>query len=324
MLRLSPTLLGPHLVPYHEWHLKEPLLINYEGWRILDNVKMTPLEAWVTDLGGTGRHLDPIIDDPRLNHTQRVCRLYRWALKEMRGYITKMNSAKFNLGYKVIRQRFEKYRYVTDPAMCDLMVRETQKYLRETCNPHFMRNDHRNPNAPQCATNPMFHPDNCQVYDAWTPAETFWYDDAKLHRYATHHPMNSGTYENHERFGDAYELAYGFQTITLVGAAIFNLYCVAFIVCAFHTHGAEDPDFDETNKYYEINLRQSIEAEERIRRGRYVTSLLGHNWSQILQTKLYQREGYFKWWNNNDTPYTMRNMDVDPMHGNQEPIILKS
>jgi hypothetical protein len=319
MLRRAIPLLGPHLVPYHEWHLKEPLLVNYEGWRILDNVKMTPLEAWFTDLGGTGRHLDPIIDDPRLNHTQRVCRLYRWALKEIKAYVSKNNSTKFNLAYKVVRTRFEKYRYVTDPAMCDLMVRETQKYLRETCNPHFMRNDHRNPNAPQNATNPMFHPDNCQVYDAWTPVETFWYDDAKLHRYATHHPMNSGTYENHERFGDMYELAYGFQTITLVGAFLFNLYVVMFAACFFHTAGEHDPMFEETNKYYEINLRQSIEAEERIRRGRYVSSLLSHNWSQILQTQMHQREGYFKWWNSNQD--RTRNMDVDPIHGNNQPLV---
>eukprot|EP00672_Neobodo_designis_P028087 CAMPEP_0174835108 /NCGR_PEP_ID=MMETSP1114-20130205/5240_1 /TAXON_ID=312471 /ORGANISM="Neobodo designis, Strain CCAP 1951/1" /LENGTH=324 /DNA_ID=CAMNT_0016069053 /DNA_START=172 /DNA_END=1146 /DNA_ORIENTATION=+ len=316
MMRLTPALLGPKLVPYHEWHLKEPLLINYEGWRILDNVKMTPLEAWTWDAGGTGRHLDPIIDDPRLTHRQRVCRLYRWALKELKAYIVKMNSAKFNIAYKVIRLRFEKYRYVTDPAMCDMMVRETQKYLRETCNPHFMRNDHRNPNAPQCSTNPMFHPDNCQVYDPWTPAEVFWYDDAKLHRYAAHHPMNSGTYENHERFGDVYEFAYGFQNIVLASAVVYYGYLVLCGAAFFHEDGADDPTFEETNKYYDVNLRQAIEAEERQRRNRNVTSLLGHNWSQILQTKTYQKEGYFKWWD--EMAYRERWMDVSPVHGSPD------
>jgi hypothetical protein len=158
MLRRTLSVLGGGMVPYHEWHLHEPLLVNYEGWRILDNPKMTKFEGYFTDFAGFGRHLDPIIDDPRLTHQQRVCRLYRWALKEMVNYITKRNATKFNIGYKVVRARFEKYRYVTDPAMCDMMVRETQKYLRETCSIHILRLDHRSPLGIATQTNPMFHP----------------------------------------------------------------------------------------------------------------------------------------------------------------------
>lgn len=311
MMRRASVLLGPKMVEYHEWHLHEPLLINYEGWRILDNVAMTPLQAWVTDVGGTGRHLDPIIDDPRLTHRQRVCRLYRWALKEIRSYVSKMHNGKFNLAYKVVRQRFEKYRYVTDPAMCDMMVRETQKYLRDTCNPHFLRNDHRNPNACQNQTNPMFHPDNCQVYDAWTPAEVMWYDDAKVHRYAAHHPMNSGTYENHERFGELYELAYGFQTPTLVVSCMWLFYWLLVTTAAFHTMGEDDPRFERANQYYDINLRQTIEQEERRRRNQYVTSFMGHDWDRILG-HVYQKEGEHKWWIANFD--RKREIDVDPMH----------
>lgn len=310
-MRRAGCLLGPKLVEYHEWHWHEPLLVNYEGWRILDNVKMTPLEAWVTDIGGVGRHLDPIIDDPRLNHRQRVCRLYRWSLKELKSYISKMHSGKFNLAYKVVRQRFEKYRYVTDPAMCDMMVRETQKYLRETCNPHFLRNDHRNPNACQNHTNPMFHPDNCQVYDPWTPIETMWYDDAKIHRYATHNPTTSGTYENHERFGDVYEIAYGFQRPTLAFFCLLFLYQWLYMIAFFHTDGDDDPRFDEMNKYYDMNMRQTIENEERRLRNRHVTTFLGHDWDKILG-KVYQKEGEHKWWVANLD--RKRDLDVDPMH----------
>jgi len=311
MRRAVLLLHGPHLVPYHEWHLHEPMLINYEGWRVLDNVKMTPLQAWVTDLGGTGRHLDPIIDDPRLTHQQRVCRLYRWSLKELKSYIAKLHSGKFNMAYKVVRNRFEKYRYVTDPAMCDMMVRETQKYLRDTCNPHFIRNDHRNPNGPQNWMNPMFHPDNCLVYDHWTPAEVMWYDDAKMHRYATHHPNNNGTYENHERYGDVYEFSRGFGQPIFYLSCAFHAFLILGVCAVFHTQGADDPMFEEMNKFYDVNLRHTIELEERTRRGKFDATYLSHNWDFILGNA-YPKAGYFKHWGANVN--TSRNMDVDPRY----------
>lgn len=311
MRRAVLLLHGPHLVPYHEWHLREPMLINYEGWRVLDNVKMTNIEAYTWDLGGTGRHLDPIIDDPRLTHRQRVCRLYRWSLKEVKSYVSKMHSGKFNLAYKVVRNRFEKYRYVTDPAMCDMMVRETQKYLRDTCNPHFLRNDHRNPNGPQNYTNPMFHPDNCLVYDHWTPAEVFWYDDAKMHRYASHHPNNSGTYENHERYGDIYEFGRGFGGPILWLFICCYAYLMAGLLAIFHDDSSDDEIFEQMNKYYDVNMRHAIEAEERTRRAKFGPSFLGHNWDQILGIA-YPVAGYFKMWPDNIS--TSRNLDVDPRY----------
>lgn len=82
MLRRSILLCSGGLKEYHEWHLREPILQNYEGWRILDNPSYeNKLDAYFKDVGGFVRHLDPIIDDPRLTHKQRVCRLYRWAIK---------------------------------------------------------------------------------------------------------------------------------------------------------------------------------------------------------------------------------------------------
>jgi hypothetical protein len=157
----------------------------------------------------------------------------------------------------------------------------------------------------------MFHPDNCQVYDAWVPIETMWYDDAKMHRYAAHHPMNCGTYENHERFGDLYEISHGFKTPTLFFFVCLHLYCILVFCAAFHTEGEDDPMFEEMNKYYDINLRQTIEQEERRLRGRYVTSYLGHNWEQIVGMA-YPKTGDIKWWVANVD--TSRDLDWDPVH----------
>lgn len=294
-MRRTCAVLGPNLVPYHEWNLREPQLKDYEGWRILDNTTMTPMEAWFTDLGGTGRHLDPIIDDPRLKHSQRVCRLYRWALKELQSYIVKAHPGKFNLACKVVRGRFEKYRYVTDPAMCDMMVRETQKYLRDTANPMLMRKDHRNPGACQNQTNPMWHPDNCLVYDHWTPVEVMWYDDAKLHRYSAHHPMNNGTYELFDRFGDSHEFPAGTQMLIMAVTVIWFTYLGLVMIGFFFDDTMDDPWFEECNKHFDWNLRQSIEAEERNRRNYNVTSILGHNWDLVMGS-VNQKHGYFKHW----------------------------
>ena len=293
MLRRSVSLLGGGMVPYHEWHLHEPLLVNYEGWRILDNPKMTRHDGYVMDWGGFGRHLDPIIDDPRLTHQQRVSRLYRWALKEMVCYVTKRNATKFNIGYKVVRARFEKYRYVTDPAMCDLMVRETQKYLRENCNPHVLRLDHRSPLGIACQTNRMFHPDNCQVYDHWVSPETMWYDDAKLHRYAGHHPMNSQTTECHERYGDCSEVrAFWRLPFTFLQYAV-NIFALLYTYAFFHTEGTSDPYFDEWNKHFEQNMRQTIEAEERQQRAKYTSAqFVRHDWDKILGSVTF-KDGLF-------------------------------
>jgi hypothetical protein len=298
MLRRSLPALAGGLVEYHEWHLHEPLLKNYEGWRTLDNPKMTKMEAFVTDVGGCVRHLDPIIDDPRLTHRQRVCRLYRWSLKEMRQYITKPNASKFNLGYKVVRNRFEKYRYVTDPAMCDMMVRHSQKYLREICSPHYMRNDHRNPMACQCLTNPMFHPDNCLVYDHWTPAETMWYDDAKLHRYGNHHPMNSYSWEHHDRYGDIWEARVWARRPFFWFAICGYLYTYLYHCAFFYQEGETDARFLQYAQHFETEVLATMANEERASRASFAVSALNHNWDSILGTAV-QKEGYGRLWHRN-------------------------
>lgn len=69
------------------------------------------------------------------------------------------------MAYKVIRNRFEQYRFVTDPAMCDMMVRQTQKYLREICADGLFRRNATSPGANAHLVNYMRHPDHCQVYD---------------------------------------------------------------------------------------------------------------------------------------------------------------
>lgn len=293
MLRRSIRVLAGGMVPYHEWHLHEPILVNYEGWRILDNPTMTRTEAYCSDFGGFVRHLDPIIDDPRLTHQQRVCRLYRWALKEMVNFITRRHATKFNMGYKVVRARFEKYRYVTDPGMCDMMVRETQKYLRENCSIHLLRLDVRSPGSIACQTNPLFHPDNCKVYDHWVHPEVMWYDDAKLHRYACHHPMMSGTTECYERYGDAMEMRCLWRIPMMIVTALTNIFVCLSIAAAFYTPGSIDPAFDEWNKHFDHNLRQAIEAEERQQRHYYgPSSVIRFDWDAVLGS-VRQKEGEF-------------------------------
>ena len=316
MLRRSNLFLGG-LVPYHEWHMHEPLLKNYEGWRILDNPKMTKLEAYTTDFAGIGRHLDPIIDDPRLTHKQRVCRLYRWALKEMMMFFTNNNSWKFNLGYKVVRNKFEKYRYVTDPGMCDMMVRESQKYLREICNNAYLRRDPRSSYNVQCLTNPMFHPDNALVYDHWTPYEEQLYGDAKIHRYAYHSPNMVALPEMHERFGDPNEARRTIRRPFLYVMWMIQFTVVLWGVGVFCPDGWHDPYFDELHRHYNQETIQAMEAFERNHRARYSqASTLSYDWDLVLG-KVNQKAGYWKFagrWN--DEKVVPRNpFEGKPGHG---------
>lgn len=278
MLRRCSFLLSGGMVEYHEWHLHEPLLQNYEGWRILDNPKYErKVDAYVYDVTGSVRHLDPIIDDPRLTHKQRVCRLYRWALKEIQMWLIQLNAHKFNLAYKVVRRRFEKYRYVTDPATCDMMVRQTQKYLRENANFHYMRRNNGSPWSTYTLANPLFHPDNSLVYDHWTHPEVLWYDDAKLHRWAAHHPMYSGPGEAFDRFGDM-DVA---PHLRVVAWALFTTLC---LWCIFQMLGGpviwDDSHFAEWSEQFDQKLAGALYAEERNTRTR--GSVIGYDWDRIM------------------------------------------
>ena len=266
------------MVEYHEWHLHEPLLQNYEGWRILDNPKYeSKSDAYIYDFMGSVRHLDPIIDDPRLTHKQRVCRLYRWALKELQMWMIQLNAHKFNLAYKVIRRRFEKYRYVTDPATCDMMVRQTQKYLRDNANFHFMRRNNGSPWSTYTLANPMFHPDNSLVYDHWTHPEVMWYDDAKLHRWTAHHPLYAGPGEASERFGDM-DVAPHLRTLTWI--MFLTLYGWCFYQLLGLPSLREERHFEEWAEQFDQSLKGAIFAEERNSRTR--SSVLGNDWDRIL------------------------------------------
>lgn len=281
MLRRSLCLLR-NFKEYHEWHLHEPLLINYEGWRVLDEPKVDNRNLnWLKDFGGNVRNLDPIIDDPRLTHQQRVCRLYHWALKEFQGYIAQGNQQKFNIGYKTVRNRFEKYRYVTDPAMCDMMVRESQKYLRELCNQNFFRRMATSPNMNYQGTFLLFHPDNSLNYDHWAGIEVMWYQDAKLHRYTGHHPLYSTTGEMSERYGDACEPRKG---VALFQWLFFGLFWFAAIYknlgCWYWE--VDDPSYTQYVEKFQYNTRQAIQAEERTLRGEYDTPVLNFDWNLIL------------------------------------------
>jgi hypothetical protein len=242
-------------------------------------------------MGGYSRHLDPIIDNPLLTHQQRVCRLYRWALKELKSYLTSNNAAKFNIGYKVVRGRFEKYRYVTDPAMCDLMVRETQKYMRDMCNPHFMR---VNPTSPQMNCyhiHPMHHPDHAYCYDHWTQPEVHWYDDAKMHRYRSHHPLN-GEQEFSNRFGDGHEASPFFLFFIKASYIGLFMWMVAYQTTFLNRwHGIDDPDYIRFQEQFDMNFRQVIEYEERTRRSRYSNSTMEYNWDQVIGAELSQKFG---------------------------------
>jgi len=279
MMRRTSALLGGGLVEYHEWHLHEPLLQNYEGWRILDNPKYETKADFLLDIVGCVRHLDPIIDDPRLTHKQRVCRLYRWAMKEVQMYLVQINAHKFNLAHKVIRARFEKYRYVTDPAMCDMMVRESQKYLREQACFHYMR---RNPSSPWgtfCLANPMFHPDGSLVYDHFTHPDVMWYDDAKVHRWSSHHPMCGGAGEMSERFGDWDVQKHYYYMIWAFSTALFMY--MLFWACGFWCV-EEDRRFHDWSKHFNGTTLAAMRAEERNSRGRGATSFLEHEWDRVL------------------------------------------
>jgi hypothetical protein len=110
-----------------------------------------------------------------------------------------------------------------------------------------------------------------------------WYDDAKLHRYVAHHPMNSQTTECHERFGEASEVR-PFWRLPVQFAIFFgNLFAMLYTAAAFHTAGEEDPAFMEWNRHFTVNLRQSIEAEERQQRSKYSSaSFIRYDWDKIL------------------------------------------
>lgn len=277
--RTCPALAG--FVEFHEWHLHEPLLQNYEGWRILDNPKYeNKVDALIYDITGNVRHLDPIIDDPRLTHKQRVCRLYKWALKELQMYLVSYNAYKFNWAYKVVRNRFEKYRYVTDPAMCDLMVRETQKYLREYACYHMVK---RNPTSPFMNLTlavPMFHPDNAHNYDHWTQPEVYWYDDAKCHRFNHHHPSYSATV-NQDRYG-TYD---NFAFYNWVGFLLIACLSVWSIVTSLGLYTVEDTKRAEFLAKLAPDVRGSVYAEEQVRREQGTLSAINWDWRNVAGTK---------------------------------------
>lgn len=276
--------LGGGLVEYHEWQLHEPLLQNYEGWRILDNPQYESKIDWMLDLAGSVRHLDPIIDDPRLTHKQRVCRLYRWSLRELQGYLTQKNAHKFNLAFKVVRNRFEKYRYVSDPAACDMMVRETQTYLRDYASYHYMRINPSSPWGTFSLANPMFHPDGALIYDHWTHPDVMWYDDAKLHRWSGHNPMHAGAGEMSERFGD-WELAPHIQYPVWALVTILFVYQIYSFLGLFD-NGSNNSDrrFSEWSKGYEYKTIAAMRAQERNDRMREGTSAIGFDWERVLGT----------------------------------------
>jgi len=276
MLRRTLPALGG-LVELHEWHVREPLLQNYDGWRILDNPTYdNKLEAYTTDIVGSVRHIDPIIDDPRLAHKQRVCRLYRWALKELIMNMSKYNAWKFNLGHKVVRGRFEKYRYVTDPAMCDLMVRESQKYLREVANYHYLKRNAGSPLMNLSNANPMWHPDHNQVYDHWTQPEVFWYDDAKSHRWNYHDPMFAAA-PDQDRYGS--RRFSPFIDNTVLGLWIGLHFALMYMVYFGFTwvEGA----YEIKAAHMEPDLRGAIYHEERMQRERG-TVAWNENWNVVL------------------------------------------
>ncbi|KAG8343724.1 hypothetical protein TRVL_05448 [Trypanosoma vivax] len=277
-MRRNALLLSSGMVEYHEWHLHEPLLQNYEGWRILDNPKYErKSDAYIYDLAGCVRHLDPIIDDPRLTHKQRVCRLYRWALKELQMWLVQLNAHKFNLAYKVVRRRFEMYRYVTDPAACDMMVRQTQKYLRENACFHYLRRNNASPWSTATLANPMFHPDGAQVYDHWTHPEVFWYDDAKLHRWTGHHPMYGNAGEASDRFGDM-DVSPHLRFITCVLVGMVFLWSICSFASVFDRD--EDVHFHEWCAAFSDDLKGALYAAER--NSRHQTSMLGWDWDRIM------------------------------------------
>ena len=277
------------MVPFHDWTLKDPLLQNYEGWRVLDNVKVEKWQALVTDWGGFGRHLDPIIDDPRLTHSQRVCRLYRWALKELIMHTTWSNSAKFNLGSKTVRMRFERYRYVTDPQMCDMMVRETQKYLRETCHyPTVYYYDYRWKNQPLCSSVATVFPGHPQAYDHWTDPGVFHYDDLKIHRYHRHWPHQTAPREAAERFGDTTIVNFSGKTFY---RPIFIFIVMSYNIGWFFAEHAFfwNPEIDPPHRFQESTdrfsdqcMRASYEMVEKSTHHKRATSFTDYDWDWVM------------------------------------------
>lgn len=291
MLRRSFALWAAGVKEFSDFTLKEHLIQNYEGWRILDNPQYDNLtDYWMRDPCGYVRHLDPIIDDPRLLHRQRVRRLYRWALKELQHTFISLNEPKMNLAHKVVRNRFEKYRYVTDPAMCDMMVREAQVYLRETCNYTQMRQIAYSPNSNAQGNTPMFHPDNSLVYDHWVQNEVFWYDDAKLHRFVSHHPIYSGAGEMSHRYADDETLSPTLRKYGLIfGCGVILLYFLSMqgilywrISSKENLEFIDDPFFTEWNKQFDPVTQGTILAAERNSRMRNDGGSLRYDWDKIL------------------------------------------
>ena len=289
MLRRSVTALSGGMVPFHDWNVRDNLQQRYEGWRILDNIKMTKWEACVEDFNGLGRHLDPIIDDPRLSHKQRVARLYHWALKELMSTGTWGNTDKFNLGLKTIRNRFERYRYVTDPAMCDMMIRETQKYLREVCNsPTRLGYDYRSPDQPLYAGIFTTFPDYPQNYDHWTDPQVFIYDELKLHRWFSHHPSQTAPREMAERFGELHSASLSgkrfWRPLIFWG---LNFYCAVWILASlgFFWNPAEDPPRDWhhfSGDHHDLCDRATAEKGERAHRVKDATSYIDYDWDWVM------------------------------------------
>ena len=270
-----------------DFHIREHLLQNYEGWRVLDDPQYdNKFDFWVMDTFGFCRHIDPIIDDPRLTHKQRVCRLYKWASLELKQWQTFHNSWKNNIGQKVIRNKFEKYRYVTDPAACDMMIRESQKYLRDQCYWWFYKRNSLDKQGPQCTTLGMSHPENSLVYDHWVSNDVFYYDDAKIHRFSSHHPMYSGAGEMSDRYGDNETLspyirkqAFFLAIALLVFIFLNNIGILQKIIFRRET---EDPYFLEYNKQFDPETQAAVAAAERNRRMRNDASFLSFDWNRVI------------------------------------------
>lgn len=298
MMRRSVVALS-NLKLLGDFHIREHLLQNYEGWRVLDDPQYeSAWQFWSRDPIGCVRHIDPIIDDPRLTHRQRVCRLYKWSLLELKQWITMQEAHKFNIGVKVIRARFEKYRYTTDPATCDMMVRETQKYLREQCYWHFWKKNPSDKTGPTYSATGMSHPDSAQVYDHYTNVSVMYYDDAKLHRFSSHHPMYAGSGEMSDRYGDNESVSIPWRKFALASSTLLLTYIMfwshgLFYFMATGDIGAtpETWQFDPFwTKYTEAvddpQTLSSLAAAERVLRMRNSGSFLDNDWRRVLGVDL--------------------------------------
>jgi hypothetical protein len=297
MMRRS-VILASSLKAIGDFHIREHLLQNYEGWRVLDDPQYeSAIEFWSKDAMGFVRNLDPIIDDPRLTHKQRVCRLYKWAALEMRQWQAGNNSYKFNLGLKTVRNRFEKYRYVTDPATCDMMIRETQYYLREQCYWWFLRRNPQDKFGPQCTTSGMFHPDNSGVYDHWVSHEVQLYEDAKIHRFSSHHPIYSGAGEMADRYGDNDSVTPSFRKPALIFSVFLQLYFLIWamgmwmilpskmISFNFGPVRWDDPNWTKYSSQYDAKTVSLLEYSERTQRMRSEGGFINYHWNRVYGTK---------------------------------------